>query len=105
MNVQDNNAILTRQAGLALFVATVAYVWAQAPATPTRPTPAEKPISRTWEHLAFEHAGASIKGDPELAQQINRLGNEGWELVDVEMTSEAGTTRGKTFFFKRPKMR
>jgi hypothetical protein len=55
-----------------------------------------------WHHLAFEQEGDGISNDPELARKINRLGNEGWELVDVETIIKSGTTQKSTYFFKRP---
>jgi hypothetical protein len=54
-----------------------------------------------WQHLALEHDGAKVVGDPELARKINQLGIEGWELVDVEGVLDAGTTKKTVFFFKR----
>ena len=84
-------------AGLSLFSIAL-YSWAQSP------TESPLPLKRqAWEHLAFEHKGASIQGDPTLARKINQLGDEGWELVDVETTARSGATFGKIFFFKRPK--
>ncbi len=100
MNAQNNRSRLARQLGITLFLATIAYAWAQAP---SKSTPSLAHTPKAWEHLAFEHPGASIQGDPKLAREINRLGKEGWELVDVEMSQQEGTTTGKTFFFKRPK--
>ena len=100
MNAAKNNLGHGRQLIACLFLATIVYVWAQAPAIPEAPP---SPHPQAWEHLAFEHQGASLKRDTKLAREITRLGNEGWELVDVETISDAGTTTSKIFFFKRPK--
>jgi hypothetical protein len=83
--------------GLTLFSIAL-YSWAQSP--PEAPQLLKK---QAWEHLAFEHKGASIQDDPKLARQINQLGDDGWELVNVEMTTRSGASSGKIFFFKRPK--
>ncbi len=100
MTTSENSARLHRHLIAGLFIATIAYVWAQAPAIPEAPP---SPHPQAWEHLAFESQGASLKRDPKLAREITRLGNEGWELVDVETINEAGNTASKIFFFKRPK--
>ncbi len=100
MKTSENNSALNRHIIVGLFLGTIAYVWAQAPAIPDAPP---TPHRQAWEHLAFEHQGASLKRDAKLAREITRLGNEGWELVDVETISDAGTSTSKIFFFKRPK--
>jgi hypothetical protein len=46
-----------------------------------------------WEHLAM----------PTDAGILSRLGEEGWELVDVETIVENGTTKKAVYFFKRLK--
>ena len=84
-------------AGMILFSVAI-YSWAQTPSDSVSPIK-----KQAWEHLAFEHKGHSIQGDPQLARQINQLGDDGWELVDVELITNAGTSSGKIFFFKRPK--
>lgn len=56
-----------------------------------------------WEHLAFEAEGVVVKGNREMAAQIIRLGNDGWELVDVETIEKDGTSERIVYFFKRPK--
>ena len=58
---------------------------------------------RAWEHLAFEVPHETRLKDPELAEKINQLGNEGWELVDVESRTQMGNTTKMIYFFKRPK--
>jgi hypothetical protein len=52
-----------------------------------------------WEHLAITHQGAGLGG--ELSQQINRLGNEGWQLVCVSTVEKDGTTEKTVYYFKR----
>ncbi len=55
----------------------------------------------SWEHLALPHDGAGLGGD--LSRQINRLGNEGWQLVCVSTISKDGTKEKAIYYFKRPK--
>lgn len=62
-----------------------------------------KKQSTSWEHLALPHQGQEFRGGGELSKQINRLGNDGWELVDVTAYTHAGTTETTVYFFKRPK--
>ena len=60
----------------------------------------EKEGRPQWEHLALPH-GADLAGD--LSRQINRLGNEGWQLVCVTAIAKEGTTEKTVYYFKRPK--
>ena len=55
-----------------------------------------------WQHLAFTTNPEGGISNPEISRQINKLGNEGWELVDVETFQQAGTTQKTVYFFKRP---
>lgn len=60
-----------------------------------------KPSATRWEHLALTNViGETPKN--ELASSINKLGREGWELVNVGNTTESGTTTKTVFYFKRP---
>lgn len=81
---------------IALFV--VANIWSQS----AKPDASPK-APQAWQHLALENEGKSVITSPDLAKKINSLGDEGWELVDVESVIEAGTTTKTVFFFKRPK--
>ncbi|TAE37114.1 MAG: DUF4177 domain-containing protein [Runella slithyformis] len=45
----------------------------------------------------------SMEVAPELIEQnINKMGNEGWELVSTLPKTMTGSTVGITFIFKRP---
>jgi hypothetical protein len=92
------NSILTYVAAGSLVLIIVGSLWAQ---NPKSDSPARAP--QAWRHLALDHVGKSVTDSPDLARQIDSLGEEGWELVDVETVSEAGTTTKFIFFFKRPK--
>ena len=55
-----------------------------------------------WQHLALAHPSEKQWNDRELAQQINKLGREGWELVSVLNFAKDGTTRNTIYYFKKP---
>ncbi len=55
----------------------------------------------TWEHLALTQDDPGLGGD--LARQINRLGDEGWELVCVVPVTKDGSTVKTRYYFKRRK--
>lgn len=61
--------------------------------------PADAPAG--WQHLAMPHDTAQGVGTPELSRQINQLGRDGWQLVDVEGIVKNGTTVKTVYFFKR----
>ncbi len=53
---------------------------------------------QSWRHLALTSKG----DDEQLAQQINQLGSDGWELVDVEGFHSGGETVKTVYYFKKP---
>jgi len=55
-----------------------------------------------WEHLALTHNSADVGNDGDLSNRIVRLGDEGWELVNVSTVVKDGTTVKTVFYFKRP---
>lgn len=81
-----------------LVLSVGAALWAQHPESDSSPK-----APQAWQHLALEREGKSVTQDTELAQRINSLGEQGWQLVDVESIGEAGTTSKMVFFFKRPR--
>lgn len=81
-----------------LALCIVGGLWAQTPKSDSSPQ-----VPKAWRHLALEHQGKDVIGSADLARKIDSLGDEGWELVDVESISEAGTTTKVIFFFKHPK--
>ncbi len=56
-----------------------------------------------WQHLALTHNGPRVSGEGELSRQIEKLGDEGWELVDVSAIVRNGTTEQTVLYFKRPR--
>lgn len=82
---------------LTLTVAVLAYAASvQDEETATSP-------KSPWEHCALTHNSAIVGGDGELSANIIRMGNEGWELVNVSTVVKDGTTVKTIFYFKRPK--
>lgn len=54
----------------------------------------------SWRHLALTDEGMSADA---LATQINQLGSDGWQLVDVEGFPLADSKGMKTvYYFKKP---
>ena len=92
------NSILIYIAGGSIALCLAASIWAQSPKSDSSPK-----VPQAWQHLALENEGKSVTGSPDLARKINSLGDEGWQLVDVESILEGGTTTKVVFFFKRPK--
>lgn len=64
---------------------------------------ASEAVAQGWEHLAMPVAADDALGGPETSRKINQLGNDGWELVDVETFTKDGSTTKLVYFFKRPK--
>ena len=56
-----------------------------------------------WEHSALTHNEAEVDGHPQLASQIVRMGNEGWQLVSVSTIEKEGTTVKTILYFNRLK--
>ena len=79
---------------LALAVALLAQVIA-IPRADAQPAPA------AWAHAALPHDGADLGAD--LGRQINRMGDDGWQLVDVAVIVENGTTTKTVYYFRKPK--
>ena len=69
-------------------------------ASANQPGDDKKAVTR-WEHLALPHDRADLGGG--LGKQINRLGNEGWELICVTPVAKEGTTEKSIYYFKRRK--
>lgn len=90
----------TRQLTLliaAIAIAAAISLWAAEPAT------SAPPARPAWEHLVLEREGSIVATDRELAEKINRLGGEGWEMYAVTPIQQNGTTKRLQFYFKRPK--
>lgn len=58
---------------------------------------------KQWEHMAMSVDAENGFGGADTSRRIVQLGNEGWELVDVETVVKDGTTTKVVYFFKRPK--
>ena len=44
----------------------------------------------------------SPDGAKGVEQQLNQMGTDGWELVNVVALTNRGTTKGITYYLKRP---
>ena len=95
-HMKNRVLIYVASGSLALYLA--ASLWAQSPSPDASPK-----APKAWRHLALTHEGKSVMDAPDLARKIDSLGDEGWELVDVESVVDAGVTTRIVFFFKRPK--
>jgi len=84
-----------------IMIALCAVAAATVFAAEDKHTDGHGPAVVKWQHLALTH---DVKtGVPrELARQINKLGRDGWQLVTVENTCNAGTTTKTVFYFKKP---
>ena len=100
MKIDARHRLLRGVPVIVVAMAILCLPWAWAAAT-TAP-PAVEPVNvQRWEHLALTQPRADLGG--ELSAQIVRLGDEGWELVDVVTISKDGDTETKIYYFKRPK--
>ncbi|MEN8773270.1 MAG: hypothetical protein ABF381_10505 [Akkermansiaceae bacterium] len=61
-----------------------------------------KAEAKKWQHLALSHDARKKFGNTELARNINKLGEEGWEMLNVLNFQEEGTTIKTVYYFKRP---
>lgn len=67
---------------------------------------------RRWEYGVYTYADILGKGDDDFDAGLNKLGDEGWELVSIDfgVISAPGSfksstrSRRSTFYFKRPKI-
>lgn len=66
--------------------------------------PASATGRAAWEHLVLEREGNVVATDRELAEKINQLGREGWEMLAATPVQQDGTTRRLQFYFKRLKL-
>lgn len=57
-----------------------------------------------WEYRIINVRSESYRLDPNAAVELNRLGDEGWELVSISSVNfKSGATDNIAMVFKRPK--
>ena len=57
-----------------------------------------------WEYRIINVRSESYRLDPNAAVELNRLGDEGWELVSIgSVNFKSGATDNIAMVFKRPK--
>jgi len=79
--------------------------------------PSDDPTSMKWEYTIVHTDRLNTPGGPQLApiwrrkyadgstdwDQINKLGEDGWEMVNAFPVESGGTIQYLAFIFKRPK--
>jgi len=56
-----------------------------------------------WQHLALTREVGENPAAHQGGAEINKLGREGWELVDVETFTTKGTTSQVVYYFRKRK--
>jgi hypothetical protein len=57
-----------------------------------------------WEYRIINVRSESYRLDPNAAVELDRLGDEGWELVSISSVNfKSGATDNIAMVFKRPK--
>ena len=94
-DVSNSKGILLIAAAIALVV----VVGASAQSDPQSDPQPDRPVT-AWQHLALT---VDLENDVKSPSgQINRLGRDGWQLVDVENFVAGGETTKTVYYFKRP---
>lgn len=57
-----------------------------------------------WEYTIINVRSENYRLDPNAATELNRLGEEGWELISITSVNfKSGATDNIAFVFKRPR--
>jgi len=57
-----------------------------------------------WEYRIINVRSENYRLDPNASTELNRLGEEGWELVSITSVNfKSGATDNIAFVFKRPR--
>lgn len=67
--------------------------------TPAQDRDADVVQATRWRHLALS---SENQDDAQIAQKINELGADGWEMFDVEGYPVAGDKLKTVYYFKKP---
>ena len=87
---------------ISILLCTVALVSVHAQKSDRSAPRGAASAPQKWEHLGFPRDASEPFSDPEFAKRINKLGNEGWELITVLNFTKEGTTTKTVYYFKRP---
>ncbi len=61
-------------------------------------------MATKWEYQVINVRSENYRLDPNSAQEMNRLGDDGWELVSITSVNfKSGATDNIALVFKRPK--
>ena len=62
-------------------------------------------MATKWEYRVVNVRSENYRLDPNSAQEMNRHGDEGWELVSITSVNfKTGATDNIALVFKRPKL-
>ena len=57
-----------------------------------------------WEYKIINIRSENYRLDPKAAEQMNSLGNDGWELITITSVNfKSGATDNIAMVFKRPR--
>jgi hypothetical protein len=71
---------------------------------PIHTAPREGRTMKTWEYKIINVRSENYSMDPRRAEELNRLGDEGWELVSItSINFKTGATDHIGMVFKREK--
>lgn len=57
-----------------------------------------------WEYKIINVRSENYRLDPNAASELNRLGDEGWELISITSVNfKSGATDNIALVFKRPR--
>jgi hypothetical protein len=72
--------------------------------SPTHSAKREGADMKTWEYKIINVRSENYSMDPRRAEELNRLGDEGWELVSItSINFKTGATDHIGMVFKREK--
>lgn len=83
---------------IALFVFGLVALFVGYVSVNSQTTQAQNSTLQKWEYKSVDKSWVTVSED-----KMNKLGNEGWELVAIETQEVSGQTTQVRYVFKRPK--